>query len=82
MHTVRHYTSGSRGLVDVWPREQIICNTRFEREIKLVRLSLNSNSQYSEFFLINSQSNNTGRAKAMSTAGNFYNSSLWREGFE
>ena len=28
------------------PRKQLICNPRFEREIKLVRLKLNSNSQY------------------------------------
>ena len=33
-------------------------------------------------FLINSQSNNTGRAKALSTGGNCYDSSSWREGFE
>ena len=32
--------------------------------------------------LINSQSNNTSRAKALSTGGNCYDSSLWREGFE
>ena len=42
----RHCTRASRGLVDVKPRKQIICNPRFEREIKLVRLQLNSNSQY------------------------------------
>ena len=42
----RHCTRASRGLVDVKPRKQIICNPRFEREIKLVRLQLNSNYQY------------------------------------
>ena len=31
-------TQGSRGLVDVRPRVQIVCNTRFEREIKFGRL--------------------------------------------
>ena len=31
-------TRASRGLVDVKPREQIICHPRFEREIKLVRM--------------------------------------------
>ena len=36
----------SRGLVDVKLHKQIICNPRFEREIKLVRLKLNSDSQY------------------------------------
>ena len=36
----------SRGLEDVKPREQRIYNPRFEREIKLVRTQLNSNSQY------------------------------------
>ena len=45
-HTARHCTRASRGLIDVRPRKQIICNPRFEREIKLVRLKLNSNSQY------------------------------------
>ena len=45
---VRHCTRASHGPVNVKPREQII-----ESEIKLVRLKLNSNSQ----FLINSQSN-------------------------
>ena len=42
----RHCKRASRGLVDVKPRKQIVCNPRFEREIKLVRLKLNSNSQY------------------------------------
>ena len=37
-HTLRHFTRASRELVDVKPRKQIICNRRFEREIKLVRL--------------------------------------------
>ena len=32
--------------MDVKPRKQIICNPCFEHEIKLVRLKLNSNSQY------------------------------------
>ena len=68
----------SRGLVDVKPREQIICNTRFEWEIKSVRLWLNSNSQY--FAIFNQIAEQ--RAKALLTAGNCYNSSLWREGFE
>ena len=36
--TVRHYTRASRELVDVKPRRQIICNTRCERAIKLVKL--------------------------------------------
>ena len=36
--TVRHCTRASRGLEYVKPRKQIICNPRFEREIKLVRL--------------------------------------------
>ena len=45
-HTVRHCTGASRGQVDVKLRKQIICNPRFEREMKLVRLKLNSNSQY------------------------------------
>ena len=31
-YTVGHYTRASRGLVDVKPRKQIICNPRFERE--------------------------------------------------
>ena len=44
--TVRHCTRASRGQVDVKPRKQIIRNPRFEREMKLVRLELNSNSQY------------------------------------
>ena len=79
--TVRHCTRVSRGQVDVKPRKQIIRNPRFEREMKLVRLELNSNSQYFAF-LINSQSNNTGRAKALSMGGNCYNSSLWRDSFE
>ena len=38
-HTVRHCTRASRGQVDVKPRKQIIRNP-------LVRLELNSNSQY------------------------------------
>ena len=37
-HTARHYTRASHKLVDVKPRKQIICNMRFKREIKLVRL--------------------------------------------
>ena len=37
-HTARHCSRASRGLVDVKLRKQIICNPRFEREIKLVRL--------------------------------------------
>ena len=37
-HTARHCTRALRGLVDVKPRKQIICNPRFEREIKLVSL--------------------------------------------
>ena len=41
----RHCKRASRGLVDVKPRKQIICNPRFERKIKLARLKLNSNSQ-------------------------------------
>ena len=36
----------ARELVDVKPRKQIICNPRFGREIKLVRLKLKRNSQY------------------------------------
>ena len=70
----------SRGQVDVKPLKQIICNPRFEREIKLVRLKLNSNSQY--FAIFNQLANNTRRAKALSTGENCYNSSLWRGGFE
>ena len=65
-HMVKHYTKASRGLVDMKPRKQVICNPRFEREIKLVKLQLNSNSQYFAI-LINSQSNNISRAKALST---------------
>ena len=76
---VKHYTKASRGLVDMKPRKQVICNPRFEREIKLVKLQLNSNSQYFAI-LINSQSNNISRAKALSTGGNCYNSRSWREG--
>ena len=72
------FTWASRGLVDVKPREQITCNPHFESEIKLERWKLNSNSQ----FLINSQRNNTSRAKALSTGGNCYDSSLWVEGFK
>ena len=45
-HTVRYYKRASSGLVDVKPREQIICNPRFDREIKLARMWLNNNSQY------------------------------------
>ena len=40
---------------------------------------MNSNSQYFAI-LINSQSNNISRAKALSTGGNCYNSRSWREG--
>ena len=36
-HTVRHYTRASHGLVDMKLRNQIICNPRFKREIKLAR---------------------------------------------
>ena len=32
------YMRALRGLVDVKQRKQIICNLRFEREVKLVRL--------------------------------------------
>ena len=71
----------SPGLVDVKLRKQIICNPRFEREIKLVRLQLNNNSQYFAI-LINSQGNNTDRAKALLTGGNCHNSSSWRKGCE
>ena len=49
-HTTRHCTRASRGLIAVKPRKQIICNPRFEREIKLVRLKLNSDSQYFAIF--------------------------------
>ena len=48
-YTVGHYARASSGLVDVKPREQIIYISRFEQEIKLVRLWLNSNSQYFAF---------------------------------
>ena len=48
-HTTRHCARASRGLIDVKPRKQIICNPRFEREIILVRLKLNSYSQYFAF---------------------------------
>ena len=48
-HTTRHCARASRGLIDVKPRKQIICNPRFEREIILVRLKLKSNSQYFTF---------------------------------
>ena len=41
----RHCKRASRGLVDVKPRKQIICNPRFEHKIKLVRLKLNSDFQ-------------------------------------
>ena len=54
-HKVSHCTRASRGLVDVKPCKQIICNPRFWREIELVRLRLKSNSQYFAI-LINSQS--------------------------
>ena len=37
-YTVGHYARASSGLVDVKPREQIIYISRFEQEIKLVRL--------------------------------------------
>ena len=70
----------SSGVVDMKPRKQVICNTRFEREIKQVKLKLNSNSQYFAI-LINSQSKNTSRAKALSTGGNCCNSRSRREGF-
>ena len=36
--TLRHYTRASLELVDVKACWKIICNIRFEREIKLVRL--------------------------------------------
>ena len=74
-HKVSHCTRASRGLVDVKPCKQIICNPLFWREIKLVRLKLKSNSQYFAI-LINSQSNNTGRAKPLSMGGNCYNWNL------
>ena len=45
-HTVKNDTRASRGLGGVEPRKQKICNPRFERDMKLVRLKLNSNSQY------------------------------------
>ena len=48
-YTVGHYARASSGLVDVKPREQIIYISRFEQEIKLVRLQLNCNSQYFAF---------------------------------
>ena len=51
-HTARRCTRASRGLVDLKPRKQIISNFRFEPEIKLVRLNVNSISQY---FAISSQ---------------------------
>ena len=51
-HTVRHCTRASSGQVDVKPRKLKIRNLRFEREMKLVRLELNSNSQY---FVISNQ---------------------------
>ena len=44
--TVRRYTRVPRGLKDVKLRQQIICNPRFEQDIKLVRLWLYSNSYY------------------------------------
>ena len=48
-----------------------------------MRLKLNSNSQYFVIFnQLAKQVNNTGRAKTLSTVGNRYDSSLWREGFE
>ena len=37
-YTVGHYARASSGLVGVKPREQIIYISRFEQEIKLVRL--------------------------------------------
>ena len=37
-HTARHCARASRGLVAVKLRKKIICNPRFEREIKLARL--------------------------------------------
>ena len=40
-HTARHCHKGF-----TWGSECEICNPRFEREIKLVRLKLNSNCQY------------------------------------
>ena len=71
-HTVRNSTRASRGLIDVKLREQITCNPRFKREIKLVRLKLNC---YSRYFAISNEPacNNTGRAEAFSTGGNYYN---------
>ena len=41
--------------MDVKPRKQIICNPRFEREIKLMSLQLNSNSQYNGYFIVASK---------------------------
>ena len=43
---VRRYTRVPRGLKDVKLRQQIICNPRFEQDVKLVRLWLYSNSYY------------------------------------
>ena len=70
---------GFRCLISAKPREQIICNLRFEREVKLVRLQLNSNSQH---FAICDQlaKKQYRRAKALPTEGNCYNSSSWRGG--
>ena len=48
-YTVGHYARASSGLVDVKLRKQIIYISRFEQEIKLVRLWLNSYSQYFAF---------------------------------
>ena len=48
-YTVGHYARASSGLVGVKPRKQIIYIPGFEQEIKLVRLWLNSNSQYFAF---------------------------------
>ena len=74
-HTIRHCTRASRELVDVRPREQIICNTRFERKNQIV-VVVNSNSQY--FAIFNQLAKKQyRRAKALSTAGNCYNSSSW-----
>ena len=66
--------------VNVKPHKQIVCSPRFKREIELVRLWLNRNSQYFAI-LINSQSNDTGTTKVFSNGGNCYNSSSWTKGF-
>ena len=79
----RHYTRAffkntQQQIVDAKPRnKQIICNLRFQREIKLVRLQLNNNSQY---FAISDQLEKQEYKQSQSfvSRGNRYNSSLWR----